>query len=339
MKIELSTDKNEWENWLILQKYTEFLQSFAWGDFQKDVGREVIRVNLEDKSGKVGQFQGIVHRPVPGLRYLYIPRPDKKTMESLSTSWESDVKPFLKEQKIDFVRLEPGEPVSGLKLPKNILTKNVQAHTTLVLDVTPEEGDLMLGMHSKTRYNIRLAKKKGVVVKQEKNLETYWNLCQTTKTRDGFSTHPKSYYKKMLDLDFVIQLTAYFEDKPIVSNICINYNKVFTYLHGASANQYRNVMAPYLVQWEAMLLAKSLGCTHYDFWGVAPMIDKDAKRQQTCFNNFCWQPDHKYTGFTRFKAGFGGEYKEYPQAMDLVLSPLKYKAYKFFRQVIRKLKK
>jgi lipid II:glycine glycyltransferase (peptidoglycan interpeptide bridge formation enzyme) len=102
-------------------------------------------------------------------------------------------------------------------------------------------------------------------------------------------------------------------------------------LHGASSNEERNLMAPYLLQWEGIKLAKQLGCKYYDFWGISPA--PRAGEASTCFHNLCWSATHRWTGVTRFKAGFGGSVKEYPQAVDVVLSGWKYGVYRLVRKL------
>ena len=79
-------------------------------------------------------------------------------------------------------------------------------------------------------------------------------------------------------------------------------------------------------------MAKKLGCKYYDFWGIAPVM-KEGEGKVTCFNNFCWQADHTWTGITRFKTGFGGSIREYPHAVDIVLNKWKYKIYKIARKI------
>ena len=185
-------------------------------------------------------------------------------------------------------------------------------------------------MHSKTRYNIKLSERKGVKIKQEKNIDIFWELNKETTNRDGFKSHDKKYYEKMLGSNIIHQFTAYMDDAPIASNICVGFRDTFTYLHGTSGNCHRSLMAPYLLQSKQIEYAKENNFTKYDFWGIAP---KNEGKLQTIFHDLSWDLDNKWTGITRFKAGFGGERKNYPNGLEIVLNPTKYKLYKLAKKI------
>ena len=299
----------------------EFLQSGEWGHFQQSVGKEVAYFDVGGQN-----IQGFVHKLGLGFKYLYLPR-------LLISDFRFQILvDKIKDLDFSFIRIEPIEDLSKIRSTKSV-TNNRQPRTTLILDLIKSEDELLVSMHSKTRYNIRLAEKKGIEIKQEKNVDIFWKLNKQTTDRDEFKSHDKEYYESMLEMDICYQLTAYFEDEPIASNILIIYKNACTYLHGSSGDKHRNLMAPYLLQWKAMQLAKEKDCHYYDFWGVAPMLDEE-KVKTTCFNNFCWTVDHKWTGVTRFKVGFGGVVKKYPQAFDIILQKNKYRLYKFIKKFL-----
>ena len=318
MEIKICQNRAEWEerqnNTSASSAPAEFLQSWKWGEFQKSVGRKVMQLIGDD-----WQAQGFEHQ-LPGLgKYLYVPR------FQISDFGSQNFIEYLKDKNYIFLRLEP---LAKLSSSSYLLSqvKNRQPQQTLILDLTRSEEELLRRMHAKTRYNIGLAERKGVVIKQEKNIDIFWELNKKTTERDEFKSHEKKYYEKMLELDGVYQLTAYFENKPcdsaqgkpIAASIMIIFNNTATYLHGASANEFRNVMATYLLQWEGIKLGKRLNCDYYDFWGVAPLLKTE---------------NEPWAGMTRFKVGFGGEYKEYPQACDIILKPWKYWLYRFVRKI------
>ena len=193
------------------------------------------------------------------------------------------------------------DDIEGSKFVKSDGGQNILQ--TLVLDLNKTEEELLAEMKQKTRYNIKLAEKHGVKIRisdnSENDFKDFWNLAQETSKRDGFKIHPKEHYKKLLSIchpeprhggakDLVNEneisveiprftrndklcvklfLTEY-QSRVIAANIAVFFGKRATYLHGASSNEYRNLMAPYLLQWEQIKEAKKRGCEIYDFWGI-----------------------------------------------------------------------
>ena len=312
MKIHECEHKSQW-----IQPVTgSFLQSWDWGELKGGVTRKQVK----DGHTAIGQSQGFLSSLPFGIKYLYIPKYKPSQQESLMVIADD-----AKKQGCAFIRLEPASPTDNSYIKYTTRgAKNRQPKQTLILDINKEEEGLLSAMHQKTRYNINLAKRKGVVIKKEKDVEVFWKLNEQTTSRDNFRSHEKEYYKKMLEADFIHQFTAFVDDTPVAVIICIGYGNTFTYLHGASGDEHRNVMAPYLLQWEAIKYAKNNGFQHYDFWGVAPLAENGSQ----CFNGRCWNKKHAWSGVTRFKVGFGGRYESYPQAFDIVLNPFKYYFYK-----------
>ncbi|MBI4427014.1 MAG: peptidoglycan bridge formation glycyltransferase FemA/FemB family protein [Candidatus Magasanikbacteria bacterium] len=368
MEIKICQNKQEWDSWVSTLRLTpfaqgkpaEFLQSWDWGEFQKNVGNDVLRLQVVDGGQVLWQGQGFTHRLGLGMKYLYAPR-----MQNADNRMQS-VCDFLRGKGFAFVRIEPDEElgIMNYAMPAGRqelrTTKNRQPQNTLVLNISKTEEEFLAAMHEKTRYNIRLAEKKGVVIKSEKNIDVFWQLNLATTERDKFRSHPKEYYRKMLENNFCRQLTAYYpfdslrslragsfdsaplglssgrrQGKPIAAILLAAFGDTITYLHGVSGNEHRNLMSPYLLQWEGIKLGKKLGCQYYDFGGIAP----DAKLSATTsFNNFCWPADHPWTGITRFKAGFGGERRDYPGAVDVVLSGWRYVLYKIAARLVKSIK-
>jgi len=329
MNIQIADNQKEWDSWFFLQKQHNFLQSFEWGEFQKSTGKGVLRLQILDGDSILAQVQGFVHNLGLGMKYVYVPR-----IKNYETRIMDLVFEYFKEKKYIFVRLEPVEEIQNSKF-KIQNTKNRQPQHTLVLNIEKPKEELLEEMHSKTRYNIRLADRKGIVVKREKNIDIFWKLNEETTGRDKFKSHDKNYYAGMLETDMCYQLVAYYEDAPVASNLFIKFGSTFTYLHGTSSNKYRNLMAPYLLQWKGIQFAQELECSFYDFWGIAPPVEESSNTKSTCFHNLCWKIDDPWTGITRFKVGFGGDSTSYPEAMEIPLNFWKYKLY----SLVKKLRK
>lgn len=309
MKVKEITQQEDWRS-----DTSEFLQSWEWGEFQRVIGNIPIRLYARGK-----YLQGFEHVLPFGMSFVYFSRYDI-----------GDIMPniisFLKTQGYLFARVEPIYLDVDLRYP---IIKCRQPQHTLLLDLTKSGEQLLADMHSKTRYNIRLAEKKGVKIIDKKNVDWFWNLNKQTSLRDNFKSHSRRYYETMLDMPIVRQFTAFFDERPIASHIYISYNGTFVYLHGASSNEHRNVMATYLLQWESIKIAKKSGNCLYDFWGVAK-----PKSDGKTFHTYSWDEFDKLSDVTRYKAGFGGSLKSYGGAYEIPFRPVLYRVFKFVRKIL-----
>jgi lipid II:glycine glycyltransferase (peptidoglycan interpeptide bridge formation enzyme) len=197
------------------------------------------------------------------------------------------------------------------------------------------EEELLKEMHSKTRYNINLAKKKGVIVKFEKNIDLYWQLNKDTSERNKITSHSKNYLEKLLSYDNIYQLNTYLGNIVLSSTILLKYENTMYYLFGASSNKYRNFMAPYLNQWAAIKFAKEKFCSTYDFWGIAAKVSKENK-DALSHHHYYWDKNDPLSGVTKFKSGFNGKLKKYPQAVEIILNSSKYKLFSFLQKLRKK---
>jgi peptidoglycan pentaglycine glycine transferase (the first glycine) len=306
--MEQVKDPNGW-NQEVLRKSGGFLQSWQWGEFQKAAGSEVVRLR-DAASGAMGQF---ISRWLPfGKRYWYCPRGPLGKMGLPPKGLPDGV----------FLRFEP--PAADGKL-QGLKVREVQPAQTMIVDLRKDAGDLLAAMHEKTRYNIRLAERKGVKVYGASidDFEAFWELMSETAKRDGFHEHSGAHYRRMLETlagDPAVQsdaapkarlVFAEHDGRVLAANLMIYFGDTATYLHGASSSVRREVMAPHLLHWRCMLEAKSWGYASYDFWGVAPPDE----------------PDHAWAGITRFKKGFGGSYVAYPGTYDLPVDRFWYTLY------------
>jgi lipid II:glycine glycyltransferase (peptidoglycan interpeptide bridge formation enzyme) len=231
-------------------------------------------------------------------------------------------------KKAIFIKLEPnatkdevGEDFEELVKNYNLRQgKNVFTPHTFQIDLTKSEDQLFGKMKPKTRYNVRLAERKGVVVKEDNSdlaFNTYLRLTRETSHRQGFYAHDDEYHRLMWKIlhsaGVAHLLTATFENKILVTWIIFVFKKVIYYPYGASTNEYRDLMASNLMMWEAMKFGKRLNCKTFDLWGsLGP------------------DPDHQdpWYGFHRFKKGYGGDLISFVGSYDLVLKP---KLYPFFQ--------
>jgi lipid II:glycine glycyltransferase (peptidoglycan interpeptide bridge formation enzyme) len=187
------------------------------------------------------------------------------------------------------------------------------------------EDEIMASFSQKTRYNIRLAVKKGVTVRLcgQEMVPEFAAIMRETGLRDGFITRPAEYFAKMLRVlgEHARLYMAFYEGKPVAGTLAIAYGDKVWYLYGASANEYRNVMPNYLLQWEMIRWAVELGARIYDFRGVSGDISED----------------NPLYGLYRFKKGFNGDFCEFTGEFNLVLNRAVYgfvnKAQRLYREI------
>jgi len=198
--------------------------------------------------------------------------------------------------------------------------KSTFAKKTVFLDITKSEEDILKNMHPKTRYNIKLAAKKGVVVKEgdEKDLDIFLRLQRETADRQKFYIHKDSYYKtiysQLLKAHLVHSLIACKDNTPLTAWLLFVYEKVIYYVYGGSSNEHKDLMPSNLIAWETIKLGKRLGCNYFDMWGIADNPDNEKD---------------PWYGFTKFKLGFGGEIIEFEDSWDLVINPVFYRLFNF----------
>lgn len=301
-----------------------FLQTKAWMEFQRSLGREVFEYNQDNIVARV-----VKHRLWFGRSYLYIPHGPEMDLNAMTGGIKNPVAGFLqwlkalaKKEKAIFVKAEPlvGNVAQllaerGFKKSK----KEIQPGKTVVLDLAQGEDELLSVMHHKTRYNIKVAEKHGITIKDSADVEIFWKLMQKTTKRDRFSAHPKEYYKKLLEqghpargdikVDLVI---AYHQDKPVAGSIILLHGDTGYYLHGASDYEYRSMMAPYKLHWENIKYLKEHGYKLYDLWGIN---------------------SQRWPGVTRFKLGWGGRVVDHPGSFDWPISSLWYMGYRLARKI------
>jgi lipid II:glycine glycyltransferase (peptidoglycan interpeptide bridge formation enzyme) len=295
----------------------EFLQSYFWSELIRQEGDRVERWGVKDK-GELSAAITIVYKPLfGGFFYCYAPRGPIGRQEAISFLL-SELKK--KNQGSVFLRLEPSEDLDKMFTSRLKKSLDLQPKKTLCLDLRLGQAEILKAMHPKTRYNIKLAEKKGVKISQGtgKDFSEFWRLMTLTGARDGFRLHSAKHYQNLLnDSEHIKLFFASSGDRNIATGLFCFFSDRVTYLHGASDNEARNLMAPYLLQWEVIKQAQTAGYKYYDFYGI---------------------DEKKWPGVTRFKLGFGGFIKEYPGTYDLIFRPAIYSFYEFLRKLRRLIK-
>lgn len=325
MKSFQLSKKEELNDFVVKQKHSQFLQSWEWGEFQEQVGKKVIRLGFTEGDKLFFAILLIKNSLPGGLSYLYSPRIKVKNLKDKQLEFVfNEIKNTAKQEKAVFFRFDSRSKLRVASYELRVKrTIDVQPRKTLILDLTRPEEELLKNMHQKTRYNIRLAKRKGVTVRsaEPEDFDVWWQIMDETKERDQFRLHGKAYYEKMLLIPFIKLIVAEYKGQIIAGNIMSFFGDISTYVHGGSSNEFRNVMAPFALQWHAIKEAKKQDLKYYDFFGI---------------------DEKKWPGVTRFKKGFlpagrqdGGNEIGYPGTFDMVFCKNKYLIYKLLRKIRR----
>lgn len=302
---------------------THPLQTWEWGEFRKETGVSVERIGFFKQNKLLDAIQVTFH-PLPlfGKTVGYFPRGFPPNEEQLSA-----LKQLGKQHNALFIKLEPNVSGPQGKTLKNPLSSLMSAYDlrpsrslftryTFQIDLNPPEETLFEQLESKTRYNVRLASKKGVQIFEntsESGMEQYIEVLEETTKRQGFYAHSPAYFRNMwqtLGKSGLLRIfTAVYNQKVLSVWIMFMLNGVLYYPYGASRNEGREVMPNNLMMWEMIRFGKRNNCHLFDLWGsLGPNPN----------------PKDPWFGFHKFKKGYGGTLTEFVGTYDLVIDAALY---------------
>ncbi len=291
------------------------LQSPAWGQFRKKMG-----VDVGTLGDSFVSFHTIPHTPWTIGYFPKGPTLTKTMIEELQT--------LGRKKHAIFIQLEPNSIKDSRFRIQDLGLK--QSHHplftkyTFVIDLSKSEDELLKAMHPKTRYNIRVAQKKGVTIQEDNSpeaFEAYLALSEETTKRQGFFAHNQTYQRTMWNTmhesGIAHLFTATYEGEILTAWIIFVYGDTMYYPYGTSSREHREVMAPTLLLWELVVWGKKQGLKKFDLWGaLGPSKDGNIDENDPWF------------GFHRFKQGFNPELVEFAGSYDLVINPVLYQLYK-----------
>lgn len=319
--------REEWENLVSSSHYGHVLQSWDWGEFKKLMGNPPSRIGVFDQDKLIACAQYTRH-PVPYTQKFiaYLPKGPTASLTSSLKPILEGLQTSVRESGSVFLKIEPAIPeqeTESLEWGKVLSEggarksqKDVFARHTFFLDLTKTEEEILSGMHEKWRYNIRLSERKGVVIEEkadEASLEEFIQLQRLTSKRNKFYVHEDQYYRNLwLTLQpkgIAHLLVAKFGDKTLASWMLFRYGRTLYYPYGSSGEEGRELMPSHALMWGAIKFGKKLDCARFDLWGAS---------LPNSINDPWW-------GFTRFKAGFGGNLVSFLGAYDMVIEPRWYR--------------
>jgi len=318
---------SEWDEFLARHPQAHILQTREWGELKSRFGWEAHPV-IEGEAGAL-----VLLRRLPfGRSLAYVPRGPLPACEPSIAQLLPALDQLARSRRAVVLFVEPDLPDSqslrtGLaRVNLQPSRLSVQPPRTIVVDLSGREDDILARMKQKTRYNINLARRHGVLVHAVDDPQAFYALMQETTARDEFAAHAPAYYRAAFELfsehDRVQLLFAEHAGRPLAALMVFATGTRAWYFYGASSSDSRQQMAPYLLQWEAMRWARSRGCTTYDMWGV-PDFDQPALE-----SGFTTRTDGLW-GVYRFKRGFGGRVERTVGTWQRVYAPALFRAMMF----------
>lgn len=325
------------EEFMENSEYGDFQQSTMWANVKEFWKRETITLT---NKGKIVASMSILIRKLPLFGYImYVPRGPVGEIENKKVMkfFKSKINELQNKYHAFVIIIEPNIKDDNKQFKDNVtslgfsinnhamnFSECIQARHNFRLNIKDKtKEEVMANFSSKTRYNIRLAQKKGIIVKKVgiTGLDDFYKLMEITGKRDNFGIRKKAYFKKILDSfkDYSEIYIAYYNDIPLASALTITYGNKMTYLYGASSNEFRNLMPTYLLQWTMIQDGILSGCDIYDFRGVS--MDQGPTG-----------------GLYRFKKGFGGDFVELIGEIYIPFKPFKYKLFKLARKLLYKIR-
>jgi peptidoglycan pentaglycine glycine transferase (the first glycine) len=352
----VNMEANNWNRIIATFQQNHLLQSWQWGDVKSNYGwKQFYKIwgeeSKPDAAALILQRELFTQRFGRRFKIFYVPKGplirdwrDTQLVENVL----DDLQLLSKQGGGIFIKIDPdiilkngdqsdeNEPDDdlGKTIEKTLKEKGwdysadqIQFKNTVILDLTSTEEEILSRMKQKTRYNIRLAGRKGVKVRvgTSKDFDVLYQMYAETSLRDGFAIRHSDYYhnlwgtfihnssdvNKCEDKAICEPLIAEIDGEPVAAVVIFRFSGIAYYLHGMSRPIYRKLMPNYLLQWEAIRRGKIAGCTAYDLWGAPENFDG---------SDPMW-------GVYRFKQGFGGNVQHTIGAYDFPTQPVLYSLY------------
>lgn len=345
----VSADREIWNSWLSELPHAHLLQTWEWGKLKNISGWAPQYLVWREQDSNPKAMAMVLQRSLPkpwnltGLKVLYIPKGPIMDWrdEPLRQQVFQDLATLARNNRAIFMKIDPdvclgtGYPGSsdysqdllGAQIKDELISlgwsfsdEQIQFRNTVLIDLKPGRDRLLAQMKQKTRYNVRLASRKGISIREARKdeFEYLYAVYAYTSLRDGFVIRDKDYYVSLwnvfYDAGMLTPLVAHFENEIVAGLMLFHFGDRSWYMHGMSKDQHREKMPNYLLQWGAVEKSIDMGCSFYDLWGAPDEFNE---------NDGMW-------GVFKFKEGLGGQVVRTMGAWDLPVRPFWFRLYTQF---------
>jgi lipid II:glycine glycyltransferase (peptidoglycan interpeptide bridge formation enzyme) len=325
--VEEITKKEVWESLVLSMGPQTFLQSWNWGEVNRESGSKIFRLGFKKDGRLVGVALLIKEEAKRGPHFIIPGGPLINWKDGgLVTFFIKTIKSLGKKEGVWFVRVRPELPdnFGNQRLFRKLgfisAPMHLHAENTWVLDVSKSEDEIMSGMRKSTRYLVRKGEKEGLILEISKDVEyskILYGLQKETTQRHKFVGFPEKLFKTEIKIfgedDSCRVFVCKIGKKVLAAAIIIFYGETAYYHFSGSVSGFSKIPSSYFLQWKIIKETKKRGLKYYNFWGIAPNDN----------------PRHRFAGVTLFKTGFGGRRVDWLHARDLELSPRYWLTYVF----------
>ena len=324
-----SQEEAAWDAFVAAHPHGHVLQTSRWAALKARFGWRPCLVTLARGGGLAAGALLLFRRLPLGRSVAYVPKGPVVdwTQADLAGELLAALADLARRSGAWYLKVEPEVREEDAPAPEALqkagyraTPRSVQPRSTIWVDLTASPDEMLARMKPKTRYNIRLAGRKEVQVRpgREEDLPAFYRLMQATAERDGFPIHTAAYYEAVYRL-FVPAgwgrlFLAWGPEGLLGGLMAVAFGGKAWYLYGASADAGRHRMPNHLLQWEAMLWAREVGCRTYDLWGIPEEVGQNPE----AFERTVADRSGGLWGVYRFKQGFGGEVVRYVGAFERV---------------------
>ena len=327
-------DASVWRQWLVEQPDQNILQSWEWGTLKQRYGWQPLRLQLMRDEYPVAGAQVLLKHSAIGS-FAYIPR------GPIVTGGNDILVPFLREldarlAQFGCLAAKIELPVEGSAISQSDLTSigwvssdEVQPRSTLIVDLTADVPTLQSRLLPGTRYNISVARRRGVQVRQgdRQDLPSLISMLTATSLRARFPIHDDEYFEAMWDdiapAGGARLFLAEHKGQVIAAALVALSGRRGYYLYGGFSYPSRRLKLNDLMQWSIMLHLKEMGYTSYDLWGIPDEVGRAYERKGNRGVISAGEAGPLW-GVYHFKRGFGGNVFRFAGAFDRIYRPMEW---------------